>query len=252
MKTQWLLLVKVRSDFKSLPEVDTVVVPVGGGGLISGIATAIKAMNPKCRIIGVQSEKTPGMANLFHKQVYKPEHKSFKTIADGIAVKTPSPIMYEHFISKYVDDMVTVDDNEIAVAIVYLLERAKAVVEGAGAAAIAAGLAGKIRATGKTCFVLSGGNIDLNLISKIIEKGLGFHGRLTNISVVIDDLPGNLHALTQVLAEQNANIVQVSHDRYSEGLFLRETRVDFLLETSGKDHVESIRQAIAKMGGRVL
>lgn len=235
-----------------VPDLNSIVVPIGGGGLISGIAIAIKAKNPKCKVIGVQSNQAPGMERLFHKQALDSGHKTISTIADGIAVKKPSPVMYENFISKYVDEIVTVSDDEIAEAIVFLLERAKSVAEGSGAAGLAAVLNRRLDLGAKTCVLLCGGNIDLNMIAKVIEKGLNKKGRLAELSVIVDDVPGMLHKLTKVLADQGANILQVHHDRLTEGLFLRETRIEFTLETKSPEHVQQIKEALQKSGARIV
>jgi threonine dehydratase len=234
-----------------LPDLESVVVPIGGGGLISGISTAMKALNPKIRIIGVQSEQAPGMSQLFHHQSLDGS-KRISTIADGIAIKNPSKLIYDSFIAKNVDEVVTVTDDEIAEAIVFLLERAKTMTEGSGAAAMAAVMNRKLNLGKKTCVILSGGNVDLNVIAKIIEKGQIKRGRLAELSVVVDDLPGNLNRLTKAIAEQKANILEVHHDRISHGLFLRETRIDFVLETSSPEHIQKIKEALVAAGGKIL
>lgn len=236
---------------EQLPDVDTIVVPVGGGGLISGIALTVKALKPNCRIVGVQSNQVPSMERLFHKLPPQEPVKRITTIADGIAVKRPSAVMYESFISKYVDEMVTVTDDEIAEAIVFCLERAKNVVEGSGAAGLAAVMSNKVKLGQKTCVLLCGGNIDLNIIAKVIDKGLIRKGRLVELSVVVDDLPGNLNRLTKVIADLGGNILEVHHDRVSKGLFLRETKIDFVLETTSTEHVEKIYQALTAAGAKV-
>jgi threonine dehydratase len=236
---------------EKLPDLDSVVIPIGGGGLISGISTALKALNPKIRIIGVQSEQAPGMSQLFHHQTPE-DRKRISTIADGIAIKKPSKIVYESFIAKNVDEVVTVTDDELAEAIVFLLERAKTMTEGSGAAAMAAVMNRQLNLGKKTCVILSGGNVDLNVIAKIIEKGQIKRGRLAELSVVVDDLPGNLNRLTKAIAEQKANILEVHHDRISQGLFLRETRIDFVLETSSPEHIQKIKQALIAAGGKIL
>lgn len=234
-----------------LPELDSVVIPIGGGGLISGIASALRALNPKIKIYGVQSDQAPGMSQLFHKQ--NPDAKKrISTIADGIAIKNPSKVIYENFISRYVDEVVTVTDDELAEAIVFLLERAKTMTEGSGAAAMAAVMNRKLALGQKSCVILSGGNVDLNIISKIIEKGQTKRGRLAELSVVVDDLPGNLSRLTKAIADQKANILEVHHDRISQGLFLRETRIDFVLETSSPEHIQKIKEALMAAGGKIL
>jgi threonine dehydratase len=236
---------------EQLPDLDTLVIPIGGGGLISGVATAIKALNPNVKIIGVQSDQAPGMSQLFHKKSLETK-KRISTIADGIAIKTPSKNIYDSFISKLVDEVVTVSDDELAEAIVFLLERAKTLCEGSGAAGVAAVMNRNLKLGKKSCVILSGGNVDLNVIAKIIDKGQLKRGRLVALSVVCDDLPGNLNRLTQVIAEQKANILEVHHDRISQGLVLRETRIDFVLETSSPEHIEKIQQALFAAGFKIL
>lgn len=238
--------------FEQLADVDSIIIPVGGGGLISGIGTAIKALKPNCRIIGVQSDQVPNMERLFHHLPVLESGKRIKTIADGIAVKKPSQIMYDSFISKVVDDMVTVSDDEIAEAIVFLLERAKTVVEGSGAAGMAALMSRNLNLGQKTCVLLCGGNIDLNIIAKVIDKGLIRKGRLVELSVVVDDLPGNLNRISKIIADLGGNVLEVHHDRVSQGLYLRETKIDFVLETASAEHVEKLRQAIHQAGARII
>ncbi|MBK9323634.1 MAG: threonine ammonia-lyase [Bdellovibrionaceae bacterium] len=237
---------------EEVSDLDSVVIPIGGGGLISGISTVLKALNPKIKIIGVQSDQASGMSQLFHKQSLDTQKKRISTIADGIAIKTPSKIIYDNFISKNVDEVVTVSDDELAEAMVFLLERAKTLCEGSGAAAMAAAMNRNLKLGKKSCIILSGGNVDLNVIAKIIDKGQLKRGRLIELSVVVDDLPGSLNRLTRAIAEQKANILEVHHDRISQGLFLRETRVDFVLETSSPEHIEKIKQALIKAGGKIL
>ena len=237
---------------EKIPDLDLIAIPIGGGGLISGIATAIKHLRPQCKIIGVQSIQAPGMSQLFHKQATSALAKKISTIADGIAIKNPSAVMYESFISQLVDEVVTVTDDEIAEAIVYLMERAKTVTEGSGAAAMAAMMNRKFPLAKKNCILLCGGNIDLNIIAKVIERGQIQRGRLAQISVVVDDLPGNLNRLTKAIADEKANVLEVHHDRVGQGLYLRETRIDFNLETTSREHVEKIKEALRKAGGRIL
>jgi threonine dehydratase len=232
-------------------DLDSVIIPIGGGGLISGIATVIKTLKPSCKVFGVQSNQTPGMSELFHHQTVS-ERRRVATIADGIAIKKPSQKMYENYISRLVDEIVTVSDEEIAEAIVFLLEKAKTVTEGSGAAGMAALFNRKLDLGKKTCVVLCGGNIDLNIVAKIIEKGLTRKGRLIELSVVVDDLPGSLHKLTGVLADERANILEVRHDRISSNLFLRETRIDITLEVSGLEHIQKIKNALENTGAKIL
>lgn len=238
--------------FHELPDLDTVIVPIGGGGLISGVATALKALKPSIKVIGVVSNQVPGMLHLFRGQSEELPKKRISTIAEGIAIKSPSPLMYATYISKLVDEIVEVDDNDIAQAIVFLLEKGKTVTEGAGAAALAAVMTKNLDLGAKSCVVLSGGNIDLNVMAKVIERGLRREHRLARIGVVCDDLPGNLNRLTTVMAENRANILEVYHDRVSPELGLRETRIDLLVETSSGDHIQQIQNALKAQGFKIL
>lgn len=253
-----------------VPDLDSVLIPVGGGGLISGIATAVKSIRPGIKIIGVQSEVSCAMTNLFRKEHSRTsDHHSDRapalavassgrphsrpTIADGIAVKTPSPVMWKDFLLPLVDEMVTVSDDEIAEAIVFLMERAKTVTEGSGAAAMAALMSRSGLPLGKkTAVVLCGGNIDLQMVAKIINKAQSRKGRLAEISVIVDDLPGRLAGLTQVLAEHRANILEVNHDRVSHHLNLRETRIDFVLEIASFEQLQKISDSLAQTGALVI
>lgn len=236
---------------EKVPDLDTVIVPIGGGGLISGVALAVKSINPKVRVIGVQSDRSPGMAHLFKHQ--PPQSvKRAATIADGIAIKNPSKVIYENFISKYVDEVVTVSDDEIAEAIVFLMERAKTVAEGSGAASMAAAMSRNLNLGNKCCIIVSGGNIDLNIVAKIIDRGQIIRGRLCELSVIVDDLPGNLSRLTEAIAKEKANILEVKHARVSAGLSLRETRIDFVLETSSREHVDKIKGALEAAGAKII
>jgi threonine dehydratase len=236
---------------EKVPDLDTVVVPIGGGGLISGISLAVKSINPNCRVVGVQSDRFPGMSNLYKHEPLSQVTRA-ATIADGIAIKKPSSEIFENFISKYVDEIVTVTDDEIAEAIVFLMERAKTVAEGAGAAAMAAAMSRSLKLGKKCCIIICGGNIDLNIVAKIIDRGQIVRGRLCELSVIVDDLPGNLSRLTKVIAEEKANILEVRHARVSKGLSLRETRIDFVLETSSIEHVEKIKKALESTGVKLI
>lgn len=236
---------------ETLPDVDSIVIPIGGGGLISGIATAIKSIKPECRIYGAVAENNPGMYKLYHGQPHDPSERK-PSIADGLAVKKPSPHMFETYIQRLVDDVATVSEDEIAEAIVFLLERAKTVVEGSGAVGLAAlaKMKNSWNLGKKTCVLLCGGNIDLNAISKVIERGLAKKGRLVRVGVVVPDKPGTLFRLTSILAEQNANVIQVSHDRLRPGLEINEAQIEFLIETRDLAHIERIRVAMEASGAR--
>lgn len=234
-----------------IPDLDSVIIPIGGGGLISGVAAAIKAVNPNVKIFGAVPENNPGMFQMFKGS--KPDLTQRQpTIADGLSVKIPSQAMYETYLKTMVDDVVTVSEDEIAEAIVMLLERAKAVVEGSGAVGLAAAKKGTLKLGKKTVIVLTGGNIDLNAISKVIERGLSKKGRLSRLSVIVSDRPGTLYRLTQVLAEKRANIMQVNHDRLSAGLSMSETKIEFLIETKSNEHIAEIVKAFEAAGARVI
>lgn len=237
--------------FDSVPDLDTVIVSIGGGGVISGIACALKALHPSVKIIGVQSSTVPSVESLFNKKEMPVYKKKISTIADGIAVKTPSKKIFDSFISKYVDEIVTVTEDEIAEAIVFLLERAKTVAEGSGAATFAAAMHRKLNLGKKTGIVLTGGNIDLNIVSQVIQRGQIQRGRLAELSVIVDDTPGSLSRLTKAIADQKANILEVHHDRVSQGLFLRETKIDFVIETLDHHHIEKVRFALTQAGGKL-
>jgi threonine dehydratase len=235
---------------EQIPDLDSVVVPIGGGGLIAGIATAIKAQRPSVRIYGVVSNAAPGMKNLFYKEPVEPPSQTL-TIADGISVKRTSEAMYKDYISKMVEDIVEVTDEEIAESIVYFLERAKTVVEGSGAVVLAGAEKASWKLGKKCCMVLSGGNIDLNLVSKVIERGLSKRGRLIRLSVIVDDRPGTLNRLTNIIAEKGANVLDVKHDRVRQGVRMSETAIEFLLETRSSEHAEQLQDAFRAIGARI-
>lgn len=237
---------------EQVPDLDSIIVPIGGGGLISGIAIAAKAMKPGIKIIGVQAEAISTMFQLYESNSFKPVDSAASTLADGIAIKNPSQVMFESFIKQYVDHMVTVTEAQIAEAIVFLLERAKTMAEGSGATALAAAMNHykELPLGKKTCVLVCGGNIDLNIVSQVIQRGQIQRGRLCELSVVVPDVPGSLSRLTSVLAEKKANILEVHHDRIRHGLGLKETRIEFVLETTSLQHIEKIREALIKIGAR--
>ncbi len=232
--------------FEDESDLDIVVVPVGGGGLISGVASAIRAISPRTKIIGVGASGAPAMAESFAAK--KPiDSLSVRTIADGIAVRDTSPITLGHIL-ECVDEFVCVDDEEIANAILFLLEKQKLVVEGAGAAGVAALLHHKISDVSgkKVGVVVSGGNMDVTLLSTIIEKGLIKSGRKMKLTVTLVDRPGTLMTLTTMLQELNANIVHIAYDRTSTSLAYGDANVTIHLETKGKEHQELIKDALTK------
>jgi threonine dehydratase len=232
---------------EQVPELEAVVVPIGGGGLISGVACALKESNPKIRVVGVQTDKLPSM--LRARESGAPVTlKAAGTIADGIAVCRAGELTLP-LVSRYVDEIVTVDDEEIANAILILLEKEKTLAEGAGAAALAALLQSKANLRNRRTVVLvSGGNIDVNLLAKIIERGLVKDGRLLRLRVSLRDRPGALLGLIQVLSREHANIMEVIHNRAYYGVSLGETVVDVTLETRGAAHIASIRHALREEG----
>lgn len=234
---------------EQIPDLDAVVVAVGGGGLLAGVACAVKELRPGVRVIGVQSAALPSMqaALAAHHPVLLPHAP---TIADGIAVRQAGerPLA---LIEKYVDEIVTVDDEEIASAILRLLEIQKVLAEGAGAVGIAAMLKKKTGLEGKkAAVVIGGGNIDVTLLSRIIERGLVRDGRLVRVRIPLPDHPGALQQLTTLLAAEHANIVQVIHDRAYFGAHLGEGVVDITVETRGPEHVEELLQKFTGSGYR--
>jgi threonine dehydratase len=232
------------------PELDAVIVPVGGGGLIAGIALALKKLRPRVRIIGVQAEQVPAMkAALDNGKVVQIPPSA--TIADGIAIRAVGEIPLE-LVQKHVDEIVTVNEGEIASAVMLLLEIEKTVAEGAAAVPLAALVNRKIALKGKrVALIVSGGNIDMNLISRIIEKGLIQDGRLARLSVVIPDRPGQLSRVSQRIGQEGANILQIQHVRGFGEMAVGETEVEMILETTGRDHIHRIIEALWGEGFRI-
>jgi threonine dehydratase len=229
------------------PGIEVIVAPIGGGGLIGGIACAVKETNPAVKVFGVQPSRIPSMKAAVAEG--KPVTlKSAKTIADGIAVRRAGERTLP-LVQKYVDDIVTVEEEEIANAILLLLEREKTLAEGAGAAAIAAVLNRKLPLQGKKIAVLvCGGNIDVTLLSRIIERGLVKDGRLVRLRVHLPDYPGALHRLTGILADHRANIVETAYDRAYHGVNLGDTAIDITMETRGPDHIAELLAALVSAG----
>lgn len=232
------------------PDVETIVVPVGGGGLISGVAVAAKLRAQRdgrpMRIIGVQSENaSPFVASL---DAGEPVTITTKpTIADGIAVARPGDRNFE-LVREFVDEVVTVSDDDIARAIVMLLERAKLVVEPAGAAGVAAMLAGKANVSGPTAVILSGGNIDPLLLQRVIGHGLAASARYMKLRILLPDVPGQLVRTASIVAENNANVVEVIHTRHATELPISEVELELHIETRGHDHGEVVAQALRDAG----
>jgi threonine dehydratase len=234
---------------RELEGATSIVVPVGGGGLIAGIAVAVKELAPHVKVYGVQAQGAPAM------YMSKRAH-SIKTIpdavtmADGIAVKVPGELTFS-IIDKYVDDIVVIDDEAIASTILMLLERAKMMVEGAGAVSLAALLHGKLPIGGKVVSVISGGNIDVNIISRIIERGLVKAGRRVKISTMVIDRPGALHRLLTIIANLRANVIHIYHDRVERNVPIGQAIVEVGLETRDAMHTEEILATLRQEGYNV-
>jgi threonine dehydratase len=228
-------------------DLEILVIPVGGGGLIGGIACAVKEMYPKVSVIGVQTSKLPSMKAALeagHPVVLQPK----VTIADGIAVRCAGELTYP-LVERYVDDMVTVDDEEIANAIQKLLEKEKTLAEGAGAVAAAAMLQHKTSLRGKKVGVLiTGGNIDVSLLSRIIERGLVKDGRMVRLRIHLPDHPGALEKLAHVIAKQRANIIETNYDRTYYGVLLGDAVIDITTETRGPEHIAELMAALDTAG----
>jgi threonine dehydratase len=234
------------------PDVSTIVVAIGGGGLAAGVAVAAKltaeARGKKIRVIGVQAENVAPYA-VSMKTGKLTEVVATPTIADGIAVAKPGRVPFE-LIKKHIDKVVTVSENDIAKAILVLLERAKQVVEPAGAVAVAALLNGKAKAKGKTIAILSGGNMDPLLLQRVIRHGLSASDRYTNFSVMLPDRPGQLALTAEVIAGAHANVVEVLHTRHGNGLQISEVELNLSVETSGHEHRLEVVKALEKAGLR--
>ncbi|MBF0350222.1 MAG: threonine ammonia-lyase [SAR324 cluster bacterium] len=230
------------------PDMETIIVPIGGGGLIAGVAVAIKEWNPKVQIIGVEAQVIPAMQkSLEAGQIVDVPYA--KTIADGIAVSRVGTNTFP-LVQKYVDDIVTVSEEEIANAIVLLLEQEKTLAEGAGAVGMAAVYHHKIPRMNnrKTIVLISGGNIDSNTLSTILERGLAKAGRLASFHVLVPDRPGILAELSRVIASRRANILQISHNRSYSKTSLGEAEVEFTIETRGHEHIAEVVQDLEKDG----
>ena len=234
-----------------LPSADVVVVPIGGGGLISGIAYTIKKLKPSCKIYGVQATGAPSM----EQSIADGEIETLNgvnTIADGIAVKTPGNLTYD-LCQKYVDGIVTVTDDEIALAILTLLEQQKLIAEGAGAVPVAAVMNGKIPdIDGKNVVcVVSGGNIDVTILSRVIERGLKMGGRTADIVIALSDKPGQLSGVSQIIADQGANVVSVNYDSTDLDMNITDCYLKIGVETRNFEHIVSVKKALTDAGFKV-
>lgn len=229
----------------ALKEIDYVLVPVGGGGLISGVSIALKEINPKIKIIGVEAKNVPSMSvSLKNKKIVEP--KTTNTIADGIAVKRVGEITFD-IVQKYVDDFITVSEKEIEEALMILASKKRLIVEGAGAVGLSGLLKRKKKFKNKnTVIIISGGNIDINVLTKIIDRGLQKEGRIVKLEIELPDIPGALGELSTLLGELRANIVEIYHDRLSTDLPLDRAYVQVTLETRSFEHQEDVLQSLEK------
>lgn len=233
------------------PDVEAIVVPVGGGGLISGIAYAVKMLRPDVKVYGVQAAGAPSMANSVSEQKIL-TLDSVSTFCDGIAVKQPGENTFA-LCSQYVDDIVTVTDDETANAILALMENQKLVAEGAGAVSVAAVMFNKLPVKGKnTVCVVSGGNIDVTILSRIIDRGLLKSGRLEKLSIELTDKPGQLRDMSAIIAKVGANIVSVNYEHAEKGSDINSCIIRIELETKDRAHIKEVRKALSDQGFKIL
>ena len=230
-----------------MKDIDAVIVPIGGGGLISGVAFAIKSLNPNIKVYGVQAAGAPSMKNsVENKQIERLDAVS--TIADGIAVKQPGESTFD-ICSKYVDQIVTVTDDEVSSAILTLLEKQKLITEGAGAVAVAAAMFNKVPIEGKKVVcVVSGGNIDVNILDRVVKRGLTTSGRTALLKVELLDKPGQLVQISSIIAELGGNVIGIHHERSNANLAITGCFIRISLETRNFEHVEQIKKAIKDAG----
>lgn len=236
---------------EQLPNADVVVVPIGGGGLIAGVAYTIKQINPNCKVYGVQATGAPSMEHSIADGKIETLDK-VQTIADGIAVKTPGNLTYD-LVSEYVDGIVTVSDDEIALAILTLLEQHKLISEGAGAVPVAAVLTGKIpEIEGKNvCCLVSGGNIDVTILSRVIERGLKMSGRTASITIALSDKPGQLSDVSGIIAATGANVTSINYDSTDLDMNITDCYLRISVETRDFAHIVAIKNALKEAGFEV-
>lgn len=234
-----------------LPDVEAVIIPIGGGGLISGVAFAIKSLRPEVKIYGVQAAGAASMFNAFRDHKYETLDK-VNTFADGIAVKTPGETTFD-IISKYVDDIVTVSEDEIATAILTLMEKQKLIAEGAGATPVAAALFNKLPLAGKkTVCLVSGGNIDVNILSRVITRGQITTGRKADLVIVLDDRPGQLRQVSEIVSNCGANVVGVQHNRSDVNMPITGCYLKLELETRDQAQIDEIKTKLHEAGFQLL
>ncbi len=236
---------------EQLPDVDAVIVPIGGGGLISGVAYTIKNLNPNIKVYGVQSAGAPSMyLSMAHDKIETLD--TVNTFADGIAVKTPGELTFD-LCKKYVDEIMTVTDDEVATAILSLIENQKLISEGAGAVSVAAALFNKFPIKGKkVCCLVSGGNIDVTILSRVIDRGLQKTGRLAEFTVALTDKPGELVTVSKIIADLGANVIAVSHDRADLNTDINSCYLRISLETRNHEHIQKIKEALQTRGYKIV
>ena len=232
---------------EQVPDVDAVIVPVGGGGLISGVAYAIKQLNPNVKVYGVQASGAPSMVKSVKEGKIK-KLASVSTIADGIAVKEPGDLTFD-LVSQYVDELVTVTDDEVAAAILALIEQQKLCAEGAGAVSVAAAMFNKVPVAGKkvVCLV-SGGNIDVTILSRVIDRGLLKSGRTLSIQVNLVDKPGQLQGVANCIADAGGNVTYINHEKATEDMSITDAYLRITMETKNFEHIDEILTALSDAG----
>ncbi len=234
-----------------LSDVDAIVVPIGGGGLISGIAATIKQIKPTCKVYGVQAQKADSMYES-RKEHQRVELKSVNTFADGTAVKLPGELTFD-LCEKYVDDIITVSEDEIASAVLDLIEREKMISEGSGALSVAAVMFDKIPLENKNiACIVSGGNIDVNILSRVINRALLKNGRLSNLTIELLDKPGQLRDVSSIIAHYGANVIRVRHNQGGEGTDINDCYLKISMETRDFEHFNQIKHALIDAGYRIL
>lgn len=235
---------------EQVPDMDAVIVPIGGGGLISGVAFAIKNLNPKIKVYGVQAAGAPSMYNAVRDGKIE-TLAGVSTIADGIAVKEPGENTFK-LVSDYVDEIVTVTDDEISAAILALMEQQKLVTEGAGAVAVAAAMFNKVPIKNKKAVcLLSGGNIDVTILSRVIKRGLLMTGRNSTLNIELIDKPGQLMDVSRIIANLGGNVISIHHERANEGSDVNGCYLRIVLETRNYEHIKEIRNALISNGFKI-
>ncbi len=235
---------------EQLSDMEAVIVPIGGGGLISGVAYTIKMLNPNCKVYGVQAQGAPSMANSLHEHK-RVELPSVSTFADGTAVKLPGENTFK-ICEQYVDEVVTVSEDEIANAILSLIEKQKLIAEGAGALSVAAAMFNKLPLEGKkTVCLVSGGNIDVNILSRVINRGLMKEGRLSDLTIELLDKPGQLRDVSTIIAKLGANVIRVRHNQGGKGTEINECYLSVTLETKNAQHLEEIKRTFIEKGYKI-